>query len=459
MKKLSKLTLLVILGLGSLLYSACKKEMKDDPGKGKKTTRSFPVTPPTTEGGMLVFASYDDYEAFENYLIDQVNKSDGTKTSDEILQGIEDDLGFTSLRKIALGEFELLNAAGWKDTKDIPEEHWITSKTTRALLNRDREVKIEDKIQHYVNPDYIAAVHESHPEMLDALRVLPLTAPLEDILNIDGSRYYMAVIGIKTHEVFDIEPIGPLPLPRWRLNGSATQFNPCAASLTVYLSGLQLWDNFYWRANKGRYFIDWGDATPLFEISSSIGSDGTIVVPLSKTYSTAGLKTIKVYVQATSPVSSGASYAITKTFKVNILDIPRCHDFFKSHMQDYSLGATTKLRGYVQYYPWYNIWHHRDECKIMSYTECYVTDDGSNWHRFAANWVTLCSKVETTALDESCNPYTSPYLADYHCSSNTYTRYAERTSFRFHWQYVTARHEASFHGSAVGFDHVISSCE
>ena len=441
--------------IGNITYvSRMQKNIKENLATEKPTVALAMSSglPPTVSNDMLVFTSIDHYESYQAHLLSMIeNNTNDTLNEDDVLLDIETSLGFTSLRKISLDQFEILNLTGWLTKDEIPQEHWITSKILRSTLGKDRKVQIGDRINFHFNQEYLITVDANRTGLISALSALPENTPIEEILDLDPSRQFMDVVSIRSNERHLVlrGPGGtPTPLGEWNLNANVYAGNPCTNPLTVYISGATLYNSAISAPVKGEYKIEWGTSAVL-TINSSIGTNQSILENRSYQFSTPGTYTIRVSVKALSPISS-SSYVVVKTFSVTVED-KQCSDFTKLQTTDYPFTSALPgsfLRGHIKYEAWYNSFKRSDFCKILAYTECYM-NLGGKYYRVKSKDIHLCTGVQSMIRERNCES-TGNLLIKYNCSPNTYTRYSESDNrTRFHWKNVTAIHEANVLGTPI----------
>ena len=165
---------LVLSGSGGtiLLDSTCDAYTHDS------SSVEFPAyIPPQNIGGILQFASMEDYHSFsiaanlmENHWL--YPEKDFEDTPDEIyhlgeesFNAFDSVLSFKSLRSIY--EFNDFNNNNWRDTASI----YVEDDDIQIVLNELNEVKIGNKFYKYVS-NFIVAEIDNNIQTLDSTRVL-----------------------------------------------------------------------------------------------------------------------------------------------------------------------------------------------------------------------------------------------------------------------------------------------
>lgn len=90
---------MLLLLLVAVTFGACKKQTTQDGQKTFKTMNGTFVNMPSVVDGMLYFDNDDQYEAYVAMLQEAVANENDDREESEILNDIENQVGFNSLRK------------------------------------------------------------------------------------------------------------------------------------------------------------------------------------------------------------------------------------------------------------------------------------------------------------------------------------------------------------------------
>jgi hypothetical protein len=107
---------------------------------------------PVVKNNTLVFRDNTHLDSYQQFLEKAIivppntNNTEESQDPDDILQRIENKIGFTSLRNIAETEFRRLGEIGWDRLEDIPAKHFIFDIITRSVLNPNLEAEVGGKI-------------------------------------------------------------------------------------------------------------------------------------------------------------------------------------------------------------------------------------------------------------------------------------------------------------------------
>ncbi len=106
---------------------------------------------PVVKNNTLAFRDEAHIDSYQQYLEKAIvvppnsNRSEMSQGPDDILEAIENKIGFTSLRNVTEKSFRRLSEIGWDRLEDIPVKHFIHDIITKSILNPNLEVEVGDK--------------------------------------------------------------------------------------------------------------------------------------------------------------------------------------------------------------------------------------------------------------------------------------------------------------------------
>lgn len=298
----------ILLGLSSCLMLSttvfvvsCSKKNEGKPADVKKLkalSAQFNFSDfPTVSDGMLVFRDGKQYDDYLDFLDKATTPEDPEAVgvdAHKILKDIETGLGYTSIREISHSAFEALNETGWQTLEEIPDEHFINSIDLKSVLNQDLDVKIGDKIVHYINREYMVEIDAAAGgDLLNEYHKLNDKSGLTDILLLDKDNRFTTVRNSAgTGFVITPKPTGTDPgFPLFIFKPAVSYPDPCNNPRLVRLTAVALIDMGTWL--PGYFEISWGDATPVTQKWSN-SMNYNQVDPFEHTYATNGMKIIRI---------------------------------------------------------------------------------------------------------------------------------------------------------------------
>lgn len=235
---------------------------------------------PQVENGMLVSK---DTTQFYNYLefLDTTMESSSNDSidNDVILQQIEDDLGFQSIRSIKHATFEAIDTGvGWATKEQAAQDETWVSKDIASLLNSNHDVKIGSYILHFVNKDIEIVVSADQNDILDQFHELDTSATVGDALNIDVDRKYSSVFDLGAGCSVGLgsvinRPTGTGPLTNTMRILKPIPYHPCDNPKSITFKYLKLQDMGSYRLPliHGSFHINFGDGQSTDVQTPSLG--------------------------------------------------------------------------------------------------------------------------------------------------------------------------------------------
>ncbi|MDR2234658.1 MAG: hypothetical protein LBE92_00905 [Chryseobacterium sp.] len=473
---------LMVLGLLFFLLS-CEDEIlkqKNDEKNvlsRKMSSLSLPCSVPVLYNGMLAFEDEKQFTCYYNYLNTLIATPDDEMDEDDFLAEVEQYVGVSSLRADALAKFEQKNAVGWSSYQEIPEEHWITSTALRSILNTNREVKIGGYILRYINPDFIASVKDSQPELLKKVEALGDNPSLEDILNLDLTREFISVTSPKiytrefgTIDFADAKGVRgtPVPLGRFSLSGTVYQNFTCSNPGTVKFEGFTL--SHMAVPQRAKYRIEFNDGAGAYT-EFTLGPNQYILPVIEHVYpgTTSMFYNPVVKVKSLGSFNSGPiTWDMTRTFQVYVKGMNEtCTMDARGGLQDLVINSSNVLRGKADYYTWkpFPFGLGGAISSLAGWTELHHIDKNGNWNRRKDKKTTLCVKFLGSLMhqNQGSTPYFCmdpiyPYL-EYECRSNTNQKRMEKQMGQYNtntrataaMSYFTVQHEVGTSDGVKGY--------
>ncbi len=410
-----------------LAFWACNKAQKNPANvssspKKLSSTVSMPCTP-TVVDGILTFVDTSQYLCYEAYLDSLINNnSDSSLSDDDILGSIEGSLGFSSLRASALASFNIKNAAGWATEAQIPQEDWISSRVTRSMLNTNREIKIGAYIEKYMSPKYLVDFDATQTKLLTSLRGLGSDPSVEDIINLDLNRDYINISSLTNPDgVWAAKPTGPvggntgtwpdthggpITINFWQSSGTLFEEDRCAQPGKITFSGFTTSHNF--APQKCSYHFVYGDGTATGTVSEpdkvgTLGASQSIVNSFFHTYAQ-GTYHVTVTIKSISPVNSGNTVVLTRTYTVVVGPPPvTCTKDTRSAEIHEAINPSNVIWGYIEYKSWNTAIFGAPRTRITGWTELHAIDGNGSWNRVKNNHTQLCVVWEQSFGDADCN--------------------------------------------------------
>jgi len=290
---------------------SCKKNVTEDSTPEKPETMSVGRMSgdyPQNKQGMLVFRNGEHFQSYLDLLEAAIRQNDDTSIDDHtVLQRIEDQLDFTSIRKISHDAFELQDAKGWPSLREIPDEHFIVSKDLRSVLNANLDVQVGDRIVHYINRDLIVSVDINQPSLVaEVQRLKGNGISIRDVITIDPSKEFVTVYNIP--DDYFVGPDRPKPTGVDQIKRPVyKQPEGCANPKLLRFSWLALLSNGQY-ATSGHFKIFFGDGS---STAKNI-DDVYYVSPFTHQYANFGTytMTIKAYYSAGGPLKDSVSFSV-----------------------------------------------------------------------------------------------------------------------------------------------------
>jgi len=432
---------------------------------------NFSCDMPKVENGMLAFTDSRQYQCYYDFLTKAIDEDTTGMDVDSALLSLETALGYTSIRSVALANFEEMNKVGWATLEAIPEEDWIHSRVRRSILNENREMKVGNDYTKYLSPEFMVSVDAGHPEAMQQLRELGDNPTLEEILNLDIQRNIISISSLTISDrVFGSNKYadgnGKWGTPRkptgdWQVSGTVYAPNGCTNPGYVYFEGFTA--SLDGVPNKCRYVIQTNDGLgTVYDKISTMGMNQSLLETVIANYS-GGLYYPKVIVYGISPVNTGNIPIAEISYPVNVRGLSQtCSDVNNSMIQYYYINSSNAIKGMVEYHKWDGGWFVGKQCEVDGYTSLHVKDNNGNWNRRKDKKTHLCiNLVGDVRYGENCDPVEDNLTPKYKCATNENQVYAERQYAGWRkYRRVTARHEVAVNGGVSGyFEQYIAVCE
>jgi hypothetical protein len=460
-QKLLPLCLLVIAGI----FSSCKKDASFVPvdkslpaaEQNAKLMKGDFTKMPGTVNGMLYFADEEQLSSYMDYLDNAVRRDEGDKSGvsedpDDILEDIESQIGFVSLRHVTNAAFQQLNEVGWESPDQIPEKHFIHDITMRSILNSNADLRVGDQITHYINKDYAVSIDADATEKLEAFHNLPLTAGLIDIQEIDPTANEFSVHYLRAISLLIAAQRGT-GSNVFMSTPSFTSTQICSNPLELSLGGLvvreQVGNSFI--ARTAAFNIQWGDGSSLLIGSPSSQNP---VVNTSHQYPHSGTYTIVITAQGLSPFT-GMTFSTGGSFQVNV---PGGCNFNaqNSHMTD--VRDNLNMNRFMRCVDWVEQWRSTfggiDRHKIGANTVSYHLEN-NKWRE---------SRIDEVGAEFSTTKYEGDCITNWGDNAASYngnTRSAEASNQnrgKVGWFQVYCKHKIRVGSNVFTYNRTLTPC-
>lgn len=345
---MSKIKLGVFLFFSMIALFSCKKSNTVSNSLMSQSSASFKAMAtkykfsdwPKVSNGMLVFRDPDHFSKYTDFLDaatepknqDSVIVGDDGKQKafdqDEILQDIENSLGFVSVRSTSHQAFMRLNEIGWFKLDEIPAEHFINSMQMRSVLNAKLDVQIGTAYVHYINESLIVQINVDNYDLFKQYSALPLNATLADAIQLDPMHRSSSLFQLNEAGQFLIwdktgsKPTGPEGYSIINLKHSAPD---CDKPKDILFRGMQLLgtDGFgteYLVPSK--FYIDFGDNSGITTLNSTLSANGmseVMVADFRHAYSSPGDYIVKI--KARVKGYTGNDYQATLDYPITVTGI------------------------------------------------------------------------------------------------------------------------------------------
>lgn len=415
----------------SLIFWACSKPKNEPSGKAGLQTMSLKVPLkcqlPTVVDGRLRFDNVSEFECWETWLTQVVDSVDTAFDQDDILDSIEASLGYQSLRANALAAFEAQNALGWDlSVTPMPVEHWIEGRILRSILNLNREYQVGDMVMRYVSPEYVAYCPANETGILSALRDLPDSPTIEQIIDIDVTAQHLTVSSVRNSErVFAAKPYGngngewgtPIPLAEWQIAGTVSNSLTCDNPGYTYFTGFRVSRFLVPQKAKFRFEMNDGAGT-FYEYTSSLGTNESIVPEFYANYSP-GWHYPTVTVKSISPYNSGNNVVISHTYAIYVHGANEtCSPLSRGAHTLHNIDNNNRMSCKIDFYQWFDVFTVSNKTSVKGWTELYQRVGSTNtFTRIKNKNCELCIRLDTELRSSDCSPGVSLTIAK--CGKNT----------------------------------------
>lgn len=413
---------------------------------------------PTLVDGRLFFRDSKhlaDYTDFLNSAITIPAENTDTVDNDpdDILDAIESELGFTSLRHITNEQFEKLNEVGWDRLEYIPEKHFINSLLTKSVLNRDAQVQIGDSIVYFISKDFAAVVDVKNIEVLTEYQKLDKDVTLDEVLSVDRHSVASAVC-ILRHTMLEMANLKVSNHEYEISSGTAYIPDECISPLRIVVPRI-----LYTKVGTGsdfefEYEIEWGDGT----VETGTGnapSNVTYAASASHTYSTAGTYHVKMKGRR----SANHPWDGEKEFDVTVPG--GCHyEASKSSNEEWhAIQYTNKaIKGKCWVEQWKTMFGPYYKLQIGASTDA-MKYENNKWKRHRAERVVV--QYQTNEYTYDCSSSSPVGGASWPYNSNSACAETQATSVnaRIGWFSMTSNHKMRLSNNYYEFDVTITPCD
>ncbi|XZF14171.1 hypothetical protein ACTHGU_20525 [Chitinophagaceae bacterium MMS25-I14] len=445
--------------LTTTIFIACKKETQSTTKRhltGRARLSGFSDWP-TIENGMLSFrdpAHFSEYCDFlDSVIITGPGDPDTTGNDpNEILEGVESGLGgFISLRHITEANFQALNEVGWDNMESIPEKHFINDISIKSILNADADVKVGDKITHFINKDFAVTMSADDPTSLTNVHGLTEAATIDDISHLDPDA--------TKYDIQLLSAVNLLPGNVARTTGYPFHTNcrmawtpdPCNNPKKVQLDGIQL--SVLGQAGIticDAYFnINWGDGT-----STNGSTSNQVLSGVTHVYPSIGSYTITINGRATSPITTGNQWDDQLIIHVTVpngCNYKLQRSWIGTQYTNNGMNRSFKCKAWIE--QWTSPFGV-DKHKVGAYTESYLYTSNK--------WKT--SRIDHVSVSYLTTEFASDCTNNWGDGGGSYpgnTTYAEASHTNpdyVGWFSIHSSHQIIVGSSTFTFDHDMKPC-
>lgn len=451
----------LILGIGTclalsslLLTYSCNKTRNEVNKQSHATSRMFYddlnfTDFPKIENGMLSFRDQNHFEAYLAFIDSAVViNPDTTTDDDDVLNAIERQQGFTSLRAITHADYLAQEAIGFPGLKAIPDEHFILAKDTRSVLNSDMDVKIADKVIHFVNKDYAVAIDAAQTSLIQRYHALNSSATVEDLITTDATGQYVSIyelngegITIPSHKPTGVDEVYG---PDWHHTGG------CANKGLIEFRHLALKANGQW-AGVAYFDVDWGDNTThgTFNYNSS-NTVSPFVPNFSHQYGNNPSYTvfIKGY------YAQGGPLRATKSIVVTPGSGQLCGKVLKDSQWQYAQISSGRYIGGRIYLETFTPFLGTEKMRIIGMSKLVRDKGNGNYEGFKGH---LYTYMKVDAKDENCNLINTIEGQTADQNKKDHSMHREGNSM-FYWNTATSQHSHTENGNTTTVNITLDAC-
>lgn len=450
-------------------FAACKRQTYEKPisenagaaQTGAAAEGSDFTDYPRVEDGILSFRDSAHVASYMDFLNASISTADAEadveppvfqSDPDDVLLSIEKRIGFTSLRNTTEANFMAMNERGWEKLEMIPERHFINDLATKSVLSPRGDVKVGDKITHYVNKDFAATFSALDKELLAKLQELGPRATLQEILPLQQ---------LSRNGDLKIHPLSVTNALVWSqakttgypftINGPvATTPDPCNDPKRTRLDGIQLSvvGQYGITLCQAYYEISWGDGTTSYHTSSG-GVNGADLSNVYHNYPSQGNFTITIKARAIYPVSTGATWDEQKPITIAVpngcnMNVSRTSSTYWHYTTDGTNKAWSGKNWVEQYTNFFNTPKHCTGAKTVAYKR-----DNGTWKEYKADRVV--AQYWITKYASNCNNNWNGSGASWPHNSKT-AETSHTNNGHIGWFKIVSNHRIYIGSNAYSFD-------
>lgn len=412
---------------------------------------------PTLKDGMLYFRDAAHISSYLDFLDAAIVRTESqvsdreSQDPDDILEGIEAQIGFTSLRHTSSAAFEKLNEQGWSNVSDIPEKHFISDISIKSILNEKADVQVGEKITHFINRDYAATIKEKDIDRLKDLHNLSEDAVLTDILNLDPAGQIITLQLLSQADLLVSASQRGTGFP-FNITTPVFTIGNCSEPKDIQVNGLALLGyNFpFTRLSAAEFQISWGDGT----VNNYYTSNNAPYINYARhTYSVAGRYTIRVVARSTSP-ATGAPYDADGTF---IIDIINSCNYGAQNIKTVYRYDNNNMNRCMKCTEWVLQWRSVfgiDKHKIGAQTESYLFES-NKWKESRIDEIS--AEFSTIKFGEDCTTSWGDSRATYNGNSKSATAINVNQG-QIGWTKVFCKHRMRVGSYVFVYEGVLTPC-
>lgn len=486
MKNFKKNMIICFMTLSAIVYSCSDPTNVEEAQQTIGSKGKLNSNLPTLSNGMLAFKDDASYQAYLDYLDaapgmltdNQVKQytNDPRDIVDIVLDSIENNLGFNSLRAINHEKFEAENSIGWDKPELVPDIYSPGNRTEYSTLNEYGEVKIGDVIKKVLNNKKIIYIKTEPTIIADHLitetRALQEQYPDGNIptallRHLDYTSKYLIIDDFEIGNIFDDVPLDDIPLNQYAISGVIQYGNPCMGSINqITLRLFTLVQVTSWFNNEpggtptpAWYTVDFGNGV----VSNSIqGNQGPANATFDQMYiyPAAGTYTITISARLTQ---NGPTVA-TRSYTVNVTGTATCSSSDKSISNIFYATSTQALKCDIRFWKYLHFPSFAYPRKGRAEAQNLIKS-GNKWKVRKADRIAIA--VQSLAFNRDCAPHgTTTFPTGYWLQSFNYENNARSFhqgsgpihTYDLHYNTIEADFYVSINGSTHWKKYIMSAC-